>query len=426
MKNKMIEFLNSSPTAFNAITNIEKVLNNAGFKKLYEIDEFKIEKGDKFYITRNGSSIIAFNVGKKLLKPSLHVCASHSDCPAFKLKPNPIIKTPDYIKLNVERYGSTLNRPWLDRPLGLAGRLMIKKDSSITIKDYFNDVPFALIPSVAPHLDPKTETKELDYTNDLVPIVSLNKDFDFNAYLAKNAKVDKDEIVGFDLYLYPIQKGYLWGEDNEFITSHHIDNLECGYTTLMGFIDSYNDDNVNVYACYDNEEVGSLTYQGADSDFFVTSLNRVCKALNIDYNTLQARGMQLSCDNAHGVHPNHPEVYDKDNGPKLNEGVVIKFNANQTYTTDSLSASLLKGLMDTNKIPYQMFANKSGIRGGGTLGNISNNHVSLLSCDIGLAQWAMHSCIETAGSKDVDYMILTAKAFYNAHLSIEDKVYKLG
>lgn len=424
MSKEMIKFINDSPTAFNAISNIKDILNKKGYVELLESNDYKVKKNGKYYITRNDTSIIAFNIGKKLDNPSLHICASHTDCPSFKLKPNPIIKTNLGIKLNVESYGGALVRPWFDRALSLAGRIMVNKGKGIRTIIFKDDEPFCIIPSMAPHLDKEIETRKIEPSIDLVPVVSLKEDYDFNAYLANKIKVKKNDILGFDLFLYPFEKGYSWS-DNEFITSNHIDNLECSYTSLLGFVDNFNDNNINVYASFDNEEVGSLTRQGADSDFLINSIRRISESLKISYEQLIAKGIMLSCDNAHGIHPNHPELYDKDNSPVLNGGIVIKYNANQSYTTDSLSGSLFKKLLLENNIPFQVFANKTGIRGGSTLGNLSNNHVSLISIDIGLAQWAMHSPIETCGYKDVEAMVKACKCFYKSHLNINTNSYSL-
>ena len=422
MIKKLIEFIDEHKTAFGATSGIKKILEENG----YELLDKKIEKGKKYYITRNDSSIIAFNVGKKLNDPSLHITASHTDCPSFKLKPNPIIVSDGVVKLNVEGYGGGLRRPWFDRPLSLAGRVIINSKSKVKSVEFKDDEPFCMIVSVAPHLNREIEEKKPDLLIDMAPIVSLDKDYDFNNYLAKKLKVKKEDILGFDLYLYPIQKGFIWGNKDEFFTIGHIDNLECAYTSLMGFINNFNDDNINIYASFDNEEVGSLTRQGADSDFLSVVLDRICDDLKINEEELIKQGILLSCDNAHGLHPNHPELYDKNNAPILNKGIVIKYNAAQSYTTDSLSAALFKKVLDLKKIPYQYFANKTGSRGGGTLGNISNRHVSIISVDIGLAQWAMHSPVETAGSKDVKYMIDGIKAFYKSHIKLNsDNTYSI-
>lgn len=415
MVNDLIRFIDNSPTAFLAVKNIENLLVENGYERL---GKNKIEKGKKYYLTRNDSSVIAFNVGKRLSDPSLHISASHSDCPSMKLKPNPIIITDNGVKLNVEEYGGMLYRPWFDRPLSIAGRVIVKEKDRIKTRLFLDEKPFCIIPSMAPHLDRNIEDKKPDLLIDLAPVITLNKSFDFNDYLARKLRVKKQDISSFDLYLYPLEKGYLWGDKDEFFTCGHIDNLESAYTSLLGFINTFNDNNINVYVCFDNEEVGSLTRQGADSDFLSLTIQRICKDLDIDYMSLLNQGMMLSIDNAHGLHPNHQELYDVNNAPRLNEGIVIKYNAAQSYTSDGLSSSLLKKILDDHKIKYQYFTNKTGKRGGGTLGNKSSSQVSILSVDIGLAQWAMHSPIETAGSKDVKRMIDTCKYFYKSHLKI--------
>lgn len=411
--NELIKFLNDSPTSFNAISTIGTLLDQNDYVELKESEAYTIEKGGKYYVKRNGSSIIAFNIGYKLSDPSLQISASHSDCPSFKVKPESLIYENGYLKLNTEVYGGAIYYPWLDRPLGLAGRLVVKENGLLHTENYIGKKPFCLIPSLAIHMNREINSKlTFNPQIDLLPMCSMEKG-DLKDYL--KGETGK-EVVGYDLYLYPFESAFVWGMKDEFLSSFHIDNLECAFTTLKGFINNFNEDNINVYCCFDNEEVGSLTRQGADSDFLESTLKRLAKALELDYYILLAKGMMLSCDNAHGLHPNHPEKADPGNRPMLNKGVVIKYNANQSYTSDGLSAAIFKDLLDRKNIPTQFFANRSDVRGGSTLGNISNAHSSLVSVDIGLAQLAMHSPMETCGCKDVFYMIEAIKAFYSAHL----------
>ena len=418
MVKDLVKFLDESPTAFCAVSSIKKRLEEKGYQRL---GNEKIEKGKKYYLVRNDSSIIAFNVGKRLNDPSLHITASHTDSPLFKLKPQPLIKEKGSVRFNIETYGGMLLRPWFDRPLKLAGRVIINKDDKLCNVIFDSKEPLCMIPSMAPHLSRTREEGKIEVGKEMYPIITLGEDFDLNEYLSSKLHCDKDDILGFDLYVGPCEKGYVWGKDEEFFTSNHIDNLECAYTTLMGFIDNFHDDNINIYCSFDNEEVGSRTRQGADSDILQGILNRLCKDLDLDEQRLVERGMMLSCDNAHALHPNYADLYDLNNAPIMNEGVVIKYNASQSYTTDSLSGALLKTILKRNEIPWQVFANKTGTRGGGTLGNISTSHVSIMSADIGLGQWAMHSPIETAGSKDVNYMVDLIKAFYQSHIDIDEQ-----
>ncbi len=407
----LVDFLNNSPTSYNAIDSIKKILDENDYKELRESEEYSVDKGNKYYITRNDSSIIAFNIGDSD-NYHLELTASHSDCPSFVLKPNSTIYENGYLKLNIEPYGGLILYSWLDRPLSIAGRLIYKEDGKVKSMSYKYDKPFCIIPSLAIHLNREINSNlTLNPQVDLMPMVSLEKG-DIKSFLKEETN---KEVISYDLYLYPINSAYIWGKNNEFISGQHLDDLQCAYTCLMGFLNNFKSDNINVYCCFDNEEIGSSTRQGADSDFLFNNLNRICNSLNIDYYRLLANGYMLSCDNAHGLHPNHQEKYDCTNRAYINKGIVLKHET-RSYTSDGLSMGLFTNLLDENNIPYQFFANKSDSRGGSTLGNISNNHSSLLSLDIGLAQLAMHSCVETAGNKDNEYMIKAIKAFYSTHL----------
>ena len=275
----LIRFLNESPTAFEAVENMISLLEEKGYEGLKEEETFKIKKGDKYYVTRNGSSLIAFNIGKKLNDPSLQITASHGDCPTFKIKPESVIFDGTYLKLDTEVYGGALFYPWLDRPLSIAGRIIVKdKKGDIKAKNFVLGKPFCLIPSEAIHLNRKAnEELKLNPQIDLLPICSLKKG-DLKEYLKQETGED---ILTYDLYLYPLQSAYVWGMEDEFISSFHLDDLECAYTCLKGFVNTFNDDNVNVYCCFDNEEVGSLTRQGAASNFLENTLKRVCKGLEL-------------------------------------------------------------------------------------------------------------------------------------------------
>jgi len=411
---KLLSFLKDSPSAFQAITNLKNNFIKKGFIELNENEDYQLEKNKKYFITRNHSSIMAFKVGKNIKKDSpLMIAASHSDCPMLKLKPNSLIKDKAGVRLNVEVYGGALLYPWLDRPLSLAGRLIIKDKQEIKSVPFDLKKPFCLIPSLAIHRN-REANKNLSMNPqiDLLPVISQDNDFDLKKYLAKEAGIKEKDLLGYDLYLYVKEDPTVFGADNEFFAAQHIDNLESAFLSYEAFVESKNDDSVMVYVCFDNEEVGSLTRQGAQSDFMHTNIRRVMKALQMSEACL-ASSMMLSIDNAQGVNNNHPEKEDVTNACYLNGGVVIKFNANQSYTSDALSSSIFTSLLDKEKIPYQYFSNRSDERGGSTLGNLSNSQISLLSVDIGLAQWAMHSCYESAGVKDIDYMRRAVKAYYS-------------
>lgn len=421
MKNQeLLHFLYKSPTSFQAVANMRALLCENGFTELKENEDFSLTKGGKYFISRNGTSILGFKVGKRLKDPSFMIAASHSDCPSFKLKPNAILPEAHYTKLNTEVYGGPLMFPWFDRPLSLAGRLVLKDKKTIQSLPFMLEKDFCLIPSLAIHMNREANTGfALNPQVHLLPICSSDDKFDLYSYLEEEAGLKKGSLLSYDLYLYVRQEPQVWGAHEEYFSAQHIDNLECAYTSLLGFLEAEQEDSIQVYACFDNEEVGSLTRQGAASDFLVRNLHRVALALKQDPYRILGNSMLLSCDNAHASHPHHPEKDDPSNHCYMNEGIVIKFNANQSYTSDGLSTGIFVDILKKAQIPYQFYTNRSDIRGGSTLGNLSNGQVSLLSLDIGLAQLGMHSCYETAGCRDAQYMQQAVKAFLSAHLHLQ-------
>ncbi len=421
--NKMLEFIRKSPTSFQAIENIVKELQDNGYLEFNESSNVKFEKGKKYFVTRNQTSIIAFNIGDSLESPSFNIVASHSDCPSYKVKPNAVIKDKNYIKLNTEAYGGVIKHTWLDKPLSLAGRVILKEGDKVVSRLLNIEENLMIIPNVAPHLTRGEEAKSLNQQIDMLPLINGDQDFDFKKFLSQYLNIDNQAIISFDLYLYPVINGYVWGD---YISSYHLDNLECGFTSLEAFTNTFHKDNINVYACFDNEEVGSRTRQGAASKFLNDILDKISNDLEFDLNNALASSMMVSADNAHAIHPNHPEKSDSTNNVKMNQGIVIKYNANQSYTSDALSAALFIDSIKDSKVPYQYYTNRSDMLGGGTLGYVSTAQVSILSVDIGLAQIAMHSTLETAGVKDVDYMIDGLRAFYQTHIVKEnEECYKL-
>ncbi len=421
--NECINFINESKTCFHAISNIEKILIDNNFQFLSEDNNFKVTKGNKYYTKRNGSSIIAFNVGDDLSNYGFNLTASHSDSPTFKIKPNSIIKTGNAYKLNTEGYGGMICSSWLDRPLSIAGRVMVKDNNKIVHHLIDFKKPVCLIPSVAIHLN-RTVNDGFKYNKqiDMLPIIAMQKEeFNFNAFIAEELNVKTEDVINYDLFLYALDQGFIWGPNNEFLSAPRIDDLECAYTTLKGLLNSNNQKNINVFCCFDNEEVGSKTLQGAASTFLSDVLNRINNSLGYskdDYYCALANSFMISADNAHAVHPNHSELSDQTNRVEINEGIVIKFNAAQSYTTDSVSSATFKMICDKCNVPYQMYTNRSDLVGGGTLGNVSSSQVSIVSVDIGLGQWSMHSALETCGSKDVEYAVSAISEFYNSNIKI--------
>ena len=419
----LMDFLDSSVTMFHAINECEKVLQRSGFIYLPENGKWNINKG-KYYTKRNSSSLIAFDIAEG--DYHFQISAAHSDSPTFKLKDKPIIEANGYLKLNVEGYGGMINATWLDKPLTLAGRVMVNSDKGIETRLLHIDRDLLIIPNVPIHFN-REINKGFAFNNqvDMLPILSAGnlKEADFDNMIAKELGIEPEAILAKDLYLVNRQKAAVIGFDNELISSGRLDDLECVYTSLRGFVEAENTNHINVFAVFDNEEVGSVTKQGAMSTFLASTLDRVNTALGKskeEYYRAIAKSILISCDNAHAVHPNHPELFDVKNRPVLNQGIAIKESANQKYTTDAFSRAILKKILEKKNIPYQTFANRSDIAGGSTLGNLSNTVVSMNAVDIGLPQLAMHSAYETAGAKDVGYAFETLKAFFEANIDIKD------
>lgn len=423
----LFDFIESSPTAFQAVETLKDILKNAGFSELEEGKTWNIEKGKKYYTTKNNSSLIAFQVGEDLTHYTFNISASHLDSPSFKIKPKSMMKTDNtYVKLNVEAYGGMILSTWLDRPLSVAGRVMVKHGQSYVASLVNIDRDLLMIPNVAPHMNRSiNDGFKYNMQVDMLPLFSMDTSSEdpLTDLLAKELNEDKENILSYDLFLYARDKGRVWGLNNEFIASPRLDDLQCAYCAITGFIDSYQPKSINVCACFDNEEVGSRTRQGAASTFLYDVLQRINLSLGFDdarYYEAIAGSYMVSADNAHAVHPNHAELSDPTNRVYMNKGVVIKFNASQSYTSDSLSAAIFMDLCKTAGVPYQTFTNRSDLRGGGTLGNISTSQVAVSTVDIGLAQLGMHSAYEVAGQKDIVAMIEAFKQLYRSHFEATD------
>ena len=425
---ELLEFISKSPAAYNAIETIKRYLIKENFIELHESNVFNLKLGKNYFVTRNGTSIIAFKLPNEIKDYGFNIAASHSDSPSYKVKPNTDLKTGIYHKVSVEPYGGMIHSSWFDRPLSLAGRAIIKEDNKIKTVEVNIDRPLLSIVNVPIHMNRSiNDGYKYNAAVDMQPLLTQEIDkIDLVELLANELNVSKENVLNYDLYLCSKEKGYTFGLNNEYFSSPRIDDLQCAFTSLKGFINSSNTRNINVYACFDNEEVGSSTRQGADSSFLLDVLTRINSSLGKDdeaYLKAVASSFLLSADNAHAIHPNHPELYDGLNNVKMNGGIVIKNNAAQSYASDGLSTSILVQLLKEENIPYQFYTNRADIRGGGTLGNISTKHVSVLSVDIGLAQLAMHSINETAGVKDNDYAVKMFEKFYSVSIINQDGEY---
>lgn len=412
---KLFEFIDDSPTCYHAVKNVEVRLAEAGFEPLTEKEAFSLESGKKYYVVRNDSSIIAFVLPQKEAK-GFRMVASHSDSPCFKVKENPEVTLENtYVKLNVEKYGGMILSTWLDRPLSVAGRVVIKEEERLVTKLINFDESLCIIPNVAIHFN-REINKGMEYNPqvDMQPLWSANKEDKLYHMIAEKLAVESEQILGADLFVYNNEKSCFLGKDKVYFGAPRIDDLGCVYSSLEGFLNSANEEYIKMYCVFDHEEVGSRTRQGADSDFLISVLKRIGKAMEWTDRLpcMFADSFLLSADNGHALHPNHPEKSDSGNRPVLNGGIVIKYHGNQQYTTDAYTGAMVKNLCIQNQIPYQTYHNRSDIMGGSTLGNISISHCSIPSADIGLPQLAMHSAFETAGTKDVEILNKFIKNFY--------------
>ena len=416
---ELFDFIQQSPSCFHVIENVKKQLTEQGFEELCENKNWQIKEGGKYFVTRNLSSVIAFKVPTKDFK-SFHIVASHSDSPTFKIKDHPeqMVKG-KYVQLNTERYGGMIYSTWFDRPLSIAGRALVKTETGVATKLLNIDRDLLVIPNLAVHMD-RTVNDGMKYNPqvNLLPLYgdAASKDT-FNKLVAEACGTAEENIISTDLFLYNRTAPTVWGAHNEYMSCAKLDDLECAFSSLKAFLKGENSQSISVCAIFDNEEVGSSTKQGANSTFMYDILHRINENLGRteeQYHTAVASSFMLSADNAHALHPNHPAISDPTNPVYLNEGIVIKHNANQKYTTDAVSSAIFQKMCEEKNVPYQHFVNRSDVAGGSTLGNIANTHVSLNTVDIGMAQLAMHSSYETAGVLDLDYMIAGMEPFYNS------------
>ena len=421
----LFRFIEKSPTPFHVIDNMKQELEEQGYKQILEREEWKLEHGGKYYVIRNGSAMVAFRVPKGTFG-GFQIVASHSDAPCLKLKENPELWSEQaYVRLNVEKYGGMICSTWFDRPLSVAGRLLVKSEEGVTVKLVQIDKDLLMLPSLAIHMNRDINTG-YDYhaQKDMLPLYGMGTKGEKESFMdriAREADVKKEDILGSDLYVYNRMQGSVWGSEDEFISIGKLDDLECVYSSMTSFLSAEEQDRIPVHCVYDNEEVGSSTRQGAASTFLADTLERIQEALGgsaSDYRRMIAGSMMLSADNAHAVHPNYTEKACPSNRPLLNQGVVIKFSGNQRYTSDGVSAAVFRSICEKAGVPTQVFTNHSDIAGGSTLGNISALQVPVPCVDIGLPQLAMHSSYETAGVRDLEYMITAMRSFYEA--SVEE------
>jgi aspartyl aminopeptidase len=422
---ELIDFIYESPTAFHAVERVKRELEPAGFVELKEEEKWEIKKGGKYYITKNDSAIIAFIAGSGEVEESgFKIIGAHTDSPTFRVKPHPeMVSENQYVKLNIEVYGGPILNTWLDRPLSIAGRVTLKSEDAFYPRTELVNIkkPIIVIPNLAIHMNRNVNSGvELNKQKDMLPLLSvvseeLEKDKYLLNIIAKELKVEMDEVLDFDLFLYEYEKGCIMGLNDEFISSSRLDDLSMVHAGIRALISSEVGLATNVMACFDNEEVGSTTKQGANSPYMAYVLERIVLSLGKsreDYFRALAKSFMISADLAHAVHPNVGEKHDPVNRPVINKGPVIKISAAQSYTTDSNSCAVFEQLCRNAGVPVQKFVNRSDERGGSTIGPLSSTHVNIRSVDMGTPILAMHSVRELGGVKDHTYVTESFKEFY--------------
>ena len=418
---KLMAFLNASVSVYHAAAYLSGVLEDAGYIRLSEGESWNLTAGGKYYLTRGGTAVLAFRVPETTPKGFL-MSASHSDRPTFKVKENGEL-TGKYTRLSTEKYGGMLIAPWLDRPLSVAGRVMVETEDGVQSRLVNIDRDLMMIPNVAIHMNRQAnEGYKWNPAVDTLPLLggadAVGK---FNDLLEEAAG---GKILGHDLYLYIRQKATVWGMDAEYLSSAALDDLQCAWGCTQGFLNADDGNSIPVLCVFDSEEVGSSSVQGAASKLLESTLTRICASLGLEEQVMLSNSFMISADNAHAVHPNHPEFADAGNAPVVNGGVVLKFNANLRYSTDGVSAAIFRKVCQKADVKVQTYCNRADIPGGSTLGNISLSHVSVPTADIGLAQLAMHSCYETAGVQDAIDLEKAMAAYYAGSLEVSGEDYR--
>ena len=423
---EVIEFIDESPSTYHVVKNCSDILDENGFERIMPREKWEIKKGGKYFLKKSSSTIIAFTVGEDFdVKNGFKIFGAHTDSPCFRIKPNPEIVTENVVRLNTEVYGGPILSTWFDRPLSIAGRVIVKGENSFfprTVKIKI-DEPLLTIPNLAIHQNREVNNGvKIDKQNDVLPVISLiNKNFEREGYLERvileKTGIKKEDIIDFDLYLYASEKGCLLGANEEFMSSPKIDNLASVYTGLIGLLEAEeNQDRINIFVAFDNEEIGSATKQGADSNYLLNTLERISLALGLsrgDFLQILESSYILSADAAHAAHPAHLGKTDPTNRGKINEGISIKISAKQKYTSDGYSIAVIKQLIEGTEIQIQPFVNESNELGGSTIGPISSTHLDIDGVDLGVPMLAMHSVRELCGIFDVFYLKELAKEFFS-------------
>ena len=420
----LLDYIYESPTAFNAVNTSKDLLIKNGFSEVKLNEKWKLKVGGKYFITKNSSSLTAFVINSDNMEEGFRIIGSHSDSPSFRIKPSAEISVEDtYLKLNTEGYGGAILSSWFDRPLAIAGRVILKSQNVLCPREEIINInkPICIIPSLAIHMNREVnDGYKFNKQKDTLPLVglineTLEKDDFLLKEISKTLDVDKEDILDFDLYLYEYEKGSIIGPNEEFISSSRLDNLSMAHASLHGLIDSKGKSGINMVVIFDNEEVGSSTKQGADSNMLLNIMERICLSLGKDrqdFFTSLYSSFLISADLAHALHPNFMEKHDPTNRPIMGGGPVIKVSANQLYTSDAFSAGVYKNICEKCGVKYQQFVNRSDQRGGSTIGPISSTHLDINSVDIGSPILSMHSIRELGSVEDHYNIYKTFVEFY--------------
>ena len=413
----LMAFLDSSPSVFHAVACLAAELENTGYTRLSAAGSWDLAPGGKYYLIRGGSALIALRV-PQVTPTGFLMSASHSDRPSFKIKENGELAGA-YTRLSTEKYGGMLMAPWLDRPLSVAGRVVVETENGIESRLVNIDRDLLMIPKVAIHMNRQAnDGYKWNPAVDTIPLLGSKEAA--GKFWPLVAEAAGGKILGHDLYLYVRQKATVWGIDGEYLSSQALDDLECAWCCTQGFLAAEESEAIPVLCVFDNEEVGSGSPQGAAADLLGNTLGRICDSLHLNLPQMLAQSFMVSADNAHAVHPNHPEYADPNNAPVMNGGIVLKFSANQRYCTDGVSGAIFRKACAKAGVPVQTFLNRADMLGGSTLGNISLTQVTVPTADIGLPQLAMHSCYETAGTADAVYLQQAMAAYYGSTLEITE------
>jgi len=420
----LFEFISAATCSFTCVEKVKDKLIEEGYLQLYENEKWNLDIG-KYFVIRNDASVIAFNIGKNH-KESFNIICAHGDTPCFNLKPKNEIYEHNYLKLNVVPYGGILNYGWMDRPLSIAGRIIYKENEIYKKKIINLDEPLCVIPSEAIHQNKNANINlDLNPQIDLIPIISLSEEKDvIKNLLKKYLKFDSSiTICDYDLFLYNKDKPTYVGVNNEMILSPRIDDLSCTFATFKSFIESNNEDNINIMCIFNSEEIGSLTKEGADSSFLMDTLKRICAGINLDISIVLHNSLIVSADNSHAVHPNHPTKSDISNQGFLNKGILVV--REKDTMTDSISSTIFKEICRKVEVPFQDYTSRNDMSTGSTLSGLCIRHVSIDSIDVGIPQLAMHSSNELMGSDDTFYLYKVFEKFYDVSIEHNFNSFKI-